>query len=42
VQLGFEGFARGQAVELNCAVITNLQPTRSWAPQAGLILSSYF
>ena len=42
VQLGFEGFARGQAVELNYAVITSLQPTRSWAPQLGPILSSYF
>ena len=42
VQVGFEWFARGQAVELNWSAITDLQPSRSWAPQVGLVLSSYF
>ncbi len=42
VQVGFEWFARGQAVELNWSAITGLQPSRSWAPQFGLVLSSYF
>jgi len=42
VQVGFEWFARGQAIELNGSAITSLQPSRSWAPQVGLVLSSYF
>ncbi len=42
VQLGFEWFARGQAIELNYAAITTLQPSRGWAPQVGLVLASYF
>jgi hypothetical protein len=42
VQVGFDLFARGQTVELNYVAITSLQPSRSWAPQVGLILSSYF
>jgi hypothetical protein len=42
LQLGFEWFARGQTIEVNYSAITNLQPGRSWSPQIGLILSSYF
>ncbi len=42
VQFGFEWFARGQAIELNYVAIAHLQPSRSWAPQVGLVLSSYF
>ncbi len=42
VQLGFEWFARGQSIELNFSAITTLQPSRTWAPQVGLVLSSYF
>ena len=42
LQMGFEWFARGQTIEVNYTAITNLQPGRSWSPQIGLILSSYF
>ncbi len=42
LQVGFDAFARGQTIEVNYAAITALQPSRSWNPQIGLILSSYF
>ena len=42
LQVGFDGFASGQTVELNYSAITSLQPSRSWSSQIGLILSSYF
>ena len=42
MQVGFQWFARGQTIEVNYTAITNLQPGRSWSPQIGLILSSYF
>lgn len=42
LQVGFEWFARGQTIEVNVSAITNLQPSRSWSPQVGLVLASYF
>lgn len=42
VQVGFDLFAQGQTVEANWSAITSLQPSRSWAPQVGLILATYF
>ena len=42
VQVGFDLFARGQTIEVNYVAITSLQPSRSWSPQLGLILSSWF
>lgn len=42
LQVGFDLFAKGQTVEINWSAITSLQPSRSWTPQVGLILSSYF
>jgi hypothetical protein len=41
LQYGFQAFARGQAIELNFTGITSL-PRRTWTPQIGIILSSYF
>lgn len=40
--VGFRAFARGQSVELNYSAVTMLQPSRSWYPLWGLVLSSYF
>ncbi len=34
--------AQGQTVEVSWSAITSLQPSRSWAPQVGLILATYF
>jgi hypothetical protein len=42
VRFGFEWFANGQTIEIDDSAITALQPSRSWAPQIGLILASYF
>lgn len=42
LQVAFDLFARGQTVEVNYVAITGLQPSRSWSPQLGLILSSWF
>jgi hypothetical protein len=42
LQVGFDLFARGQTVELNYVAVTSLQPSRSWTPQVGLVVSSYF
>jgi hypothetical protein len=42
LQVGFDLLARGQTLEVNYEVITSLQPGRSWNPQLGVILSSYF
>jgi hypothetical protein len=42
LQAGFDLFAQGQTAEINWSAITSLQPSRSWAPQVGLILATYF
>jgi hypothetical protein len=42
VQVGLDLFAKGQTVEINWSAITSLQPSRSWTPQVGLILATYF
>ncbi|MGA8890858.1 MAG: hypothetical protein WB493_04765 [Anaeromyxobacteraceae bacterium] len=41
LQVGFDLFARGQAIEASWMAVTRLQPVHSWSPQVGLILSSY-
>jgi hypothetical protein len=42
LQVGFDLFAGGQTLEVACVAITSLQPDRSWSPQVGIILASYF
>jgi hypothetical protein len=42
LQVGLDLFAQGQTVEINWSAITSLQPSRSWSPQVGLILATYF
>jgi hypothetical protein len=42
LQLGLDGFGRGQVIELNGQVITYLQPARSHAPTLGLVWYQYF
>ena len=42
VQVGFDLFAKGQTVEINWSAVTRLQPDRSWTPQVGFIVATYF
>lgn len=42
LQVGFDAFAAGQTVELNFSAVTGLEPSRTWTPLVGAILSTYF
>jgi len=42
LQLGAHWFGRGQVIELNGSIFTNLQPARSHSPVVGLVWYQYF
>jgi hypothetical protein len=42
LQYGFHWFGRGQIIEANFSVITNLQPSHSWTPVLGFVWYIYF
>lgn len=42
LQLGVNWFGKGQVIELNASVVTNLQPGRSYSPVVGAVWYQYF
>ncbi len=42
LQLGVTWFAKGQVIEVNASVFTNLQPSRSYSPVVGAVWYQYF